>query len=240
LLQLSLLHREVGAVTREWHESAKKKIGKRFRDAATEHEGICVGERDGIEKRNVAALLGWCSRDARGDAGALGLAEKLQSLGQVLDGVWAFSEPGGRYSRVVEAFDVWARQMTDIMAMRKRGHADELVRETEVLFVSDLDARWKDECPGLARKLEAWRRMLEEMGSAPDEPDEGPKSSLPRVLEGCASLVTDMLTELEIMQEMEKESRRTEDDWIEMMNVELKIGDHEAMDRETPLWKLMI
>jgi hypothetical protein len=119
--------------------------------------------------------------------------------------------------------------------------------------VSDLDVRWKDECPGLVRKLEAWCLMLNEIGPAPDnnesssssfdkEQGGGPqqRSSLSRLLEGCTSLVVDMLAELEVMLDIERDARRSEDDWIERMSEQLKIGDHETMDREPPLWKMVI
>ncbi|ETS80601.1 hypothetical protein PFICI_08130 [Pestalotiopsis fici W106-1] len=237
LLQLSLLHREAGAVTRQWHESARRKLGRRFKAAAAEHESICAQERDGVEARNVAALLRWGSQDG----GRLGLEEKLQALDQILDEVWALTESEGRYGRVVEGFEAWAGRMADIMAKRRSGRADDLVRGDEVLFVSDLDTRWKDECAGHVRKLEAWCLMLNEIGPAPDEPSEqGPRSSLSRILEGCTSLVVDMLAELEVMLGIERDARRSEDDWIERMSEQLKIGDHETMDREPPLWKMVI
>ncbi|KAK6216175.1 NADH pyrophosphatase [Pestalotiopsis sp. IQ-011] len=235
LLQLSLLHREAGAVTRAWHASARWKLRARFGEAAAEHERICARERDGVEARNVAALLRW------GSTSGMGLEDKLQALDQVLDGVWAMSEPEGRYSRVAEGFEAWAGRMADVMAKRRSGRADDLVRGGEVLFVSDLDARWRDECAGLVRKLEAWCLMLNEIGPAPeDENEEAPRSSLSRILEGCTSLVVGMLAELEVMLDIERDARRAEDDWIERMSQQLRIGDHETMDREPPLWKMVI
>lgn len=254
LLQLSLLHREAGAVTRQWHESARRKLGRRFKEAAAQHESVCARERDGVEARNVAALLRWGSSSQEG--GRLGLEEKLQALDQILDGVWALSDPeGGRYGRVVEGFEAWAGRMANIMAKRRSGRADDLVRGDEpVLFVSDLDVRWKDECPGLVRKLEAWCLMLNEIGPAPDNNESSSssssdkehggrpqqRSSLSQILEGCTSLVVDMLAELEVMLDIERDARRSEDDWIERMSEQLKIGDHETMDREPPLWKMVI
>lgn len=240
LLQLSLLHREAGAVTRAWHASARRKLRARFGEAAAEHERICARERDGVEARNVAALLRWGGGNS-GGGGGMGLEDKLQALDQVLDGVWAMSEPEGRYGRVAEAFEAWAGRMADVMAKRRSGRADDLVRGGEVLFVSDLDARWKDECAGLVRKLEAWCLMLHEMGPAPDDGnDDSPRSSLSRILEGCTSLVVGMLAELEVMLDIERDARRSEDNWIERMSQQLRIGDHETMDREPPLWKMVI
>lgn len=222
-------------MTREWHESAKRKLGKRFREVAREHDSVCRAEREGVEGRNVAALVRW----GKSDGGKQGLEEKVQLLDQALDGVWSCSEPGGRYSRVVEGFEVWADRMAEIVTARKSGRADALVQGGDVVFVSDLDTRWKADCASLNRKLEAWGAMLLDTGAAPEEDGETQRSSLSRVLEGCTSLVHDMLAELELMQEIEEEARLLEDEWIERMNEELKIGDHEAMDKEAPLWKLI-
>lgn len=195
---------------------------------------MCAEERAGTEARNVAALLRW------GTGGAMGLEEKIQALDQVLDGVWAFSEPAGRYSKVVDGFECWASRMADIMTARKSGKVEDLVNGPETLFVSDLDTEWKDGCAGLVRKLGGWKGILDEIGPAPSEDDGSQKSSLSRILGDCASMVDDMLAELELMQEIEQEARRAEDQWIEKMNDELKIGDHETMDNEAPLWKLII
>ncbi|KAK6079241.1 hypothetical protein SCUP234_05794 [Seiridium cupressi] len=238
-LQRSHQRRDVAAAdgaVAAWHESAKKKVGKRFRDVAKEHESLCAEEREGVEARNVAALVRWGNEGK----GKLGLEEKIQVLDQVLDGVWHFSEPDGRYSRVVEGFEVWADRVADIVAIRKSGNADDLVQGDDVLFISDLDTSWNAECSGLLRKLEAWRRTVGEIGSAPTEDGQGQRSSLSRILAACTSLVHDMLAELELMQEIEREARRAEDEWIERMNEQLKIGDHEAMDKEPPLWKMIV
>ncbi|KAH8199651.1 hypothetical protein TruAng_006181 [Truncatella angustata] len=247
LLQLSLIHREAGAVARQWHDSARRKLGARFRRVAREHDDFCVEERDGVEGRNAAALVRWgsvnsISAKSGGEATAGGLEDKIQVLDQVLDGVWALSEPGGRYNRVVEDFETWAERMAGVVRARKSGKAEEhLVRDGEILFVSDLDTRWKDDCAGLVRKLEGWRGMLDGIGPAPgDVEDRAQRSSLSRALGGSTSLVDDMLAEMELMQDIEKEARRSEDEWIERMNKELEIGDHETLDREASLWKMII
>lgn len=211
-------------------------MGKRFGEVRREHDEVYAEERSSVEARNIAALVKWGGKGA----GGLGLEEKVQMLDQVLDGVWSLSEPGGRYGRVVEGFEVWADRVAEIIAMRRSGNADDLVKDDEVLFVGDLDTRWKDDCAGLVRKLDAWSKILREIGPAPAEDGAGQeKSSLSRALDGCRNLVHDMLAEMELMQDTEKESRNMEDEWIEEMNEQLKIGDHEAMSKEPPLWKMI-
>lgn len=278
LLQLSLLHRDAGAVAGEWHASARATLGAQFAAVAADHEAVAAAERDAAEERNVAALLRWS-----GGGAADGLDERIQALDQVLAGVWAMSDPGadegggGRYARAVAGFEAWAGRMAEIVAAQRDGRTDELLthagaggggdEDDVVVFLSDLDTRWKDDCAGLRRKLEAWRRTLRALGPVPEAPtvngerdaqqqekddeDEKPpnaSSSLARVLDGCGRLIDDMLAELDLMEEMEREALRAEDEWIERMNKEL--GDAAAADAadggvnakssEAPLWKMVI
>ncbi|KAI0128946.1 hypothetical protein BJ170DRAFT_354318 [Xylariales sp. AK1849] len=234
LLQLSLLHREAAAVSQQWHSSAKRKLGARFGDLVQQNDELGQAERDGIESRNTAVLARW------GEEGSIGLDEKIQVLDQVLNGVWSFGESGGRYSRVLSGFQDWADRMAGIIAAQRGGQVDELISGDGVLFLSELDTTWKADCAGLVRKLDSWRRMLKNLGSAPDgqEGDRGQKPSLIRVLEGCGSLVHDMLAELAIMEQMEREARMAELQWIEKMNEELRL-DNDTQDNEVPLWKLV-
>ncbi|KAK8088813.1 hypothetical protein PG997_003774, partial [Apiospora hydei] len=245
LLQLSLLHRDAGATAAEWHESAQRKLGARF---------------GGAEARNAAVLVRWGAARASTEVVG-GLEEKVQMLDQVVNGVWRFGEPGGRYARVVEEFEDWAGRLQGIMEARRKGDVNSLLGNglddtDEVLFIGDLENRWRDECPGLVRKLEEWRRMLRHLGPVPDgngdapaatstEDEEsgggGQKSSLARILEGCTSMVDDMLAELALMEQMVREAVRAEDDWIEAMNKELNLGKETDSqgDRSAPLWKMV-
>lgn len=237
---MSLLHREAATTDKEWHASAESKLRARFARLVVEDEELRRAERDRIEDRNVAVLLQW------GLGGTLGLDEKVQILDQVLSGVWDLSEPGGRYARVADEFEKWAERVADIVAARQSGDFDTLLQlghgqESGVLFVSELDNHWRDECAGLFRKLDEWRRALQRLGSDNDVPaqldSEAPRPSLVRMLEGPRALISDMLAELAVMEQMEREATRTEDEWIEKMNGELNLGD--ARERTIPLWKLV-
>jgi hypothetical protein len=281
LLQLSLLHRDAGAVAHAWHASARAVLGARFAALARDQAALAAAARDGAEARNVAALLRWAKNNGGGGgaASAAPLDEKVQALDQVLAGVWALSEPGsttwsssaedggigggigGRYARVVAGFEAWADGMAEIVTAQREDRTDQLLRaaggghdeDDVVVFLSDLDTRWKDECPGFRRKLEAWQRMLRALGpvaeeDAADQQDSGSGSNLARVLTGCGHLVDDMLAELDLMEDIEREARRAEDEWIERMNREL--GDAAAADAadggvntkssEAPLWKMVL
>ncbi|ORY63561.1 uncharacterized protein BCR38DRAFT_437164 [Pseudomassariella vexata] len=176
-------------------------------------------------------------------------------LDQVLNGVWGLSEPGGRYSRAVAAFEVWAEKMAGIVAAQRSGDVDSLVGKGEVVFLSELNTSWKGECLVLSRKLDNWGKMLKLLGdggalSSPPLGDQNKnndgndemrqRSSLARVLEGTGNLVYDMLAELAVMERIEKEATRAEIEWIERMNEELRLDDDTQDSRQVPLWKLVV
>lgn len=187
-----------------------------------------------MERLNAAALRDWMREDAggrgRGRPVPRGLEEdKIQALDVVLSNVWSLGEPGGKYARLVWRFEKWAEGAAGVIEARKgKGNGG----EGELVFVSDLDASWKDECAGLARRLDEWKRLLAEMGDGPRGDEEGqegyagggggklPESSLSRVLRACDSLVRDMLAELDLMLRMERDAVEQENEWIRNMGQE--------------------
>jgi len=310
LLQLSLMHRDVGAVSAEWAASAKQKLGDKFEAVAQESRELTQLEQREAEGHNIAALLRWGggggddddNDDARSGDQGLYLEDKIQTLEQVLGGIWSLSG-GEQYARVTREFESWAEQVADILAAQKRGAAEDLLDESdEVLFVSAVDAGpWKADVPGLVRKLDSWRRMLKGLGRVPPPAisssnsnattkavpqrraggtkphsrtqsqhqqngasqtqapqPQAPPSSLEKVLNGCEALIEDMLSELAIMQEIEREALQAENDWILRVNRDLRgedessygvnganygdvIATPSATGRDAvPLWKMVL
>ncbi|KAI0448724.1 hypothetical protein F5B21DRAFT_496653 [Xylaria acuta] len=204
LLQLSLLHREAHGVSASWHASARSKLGARFKELAAADRALRAAEREGAEARGLRDLIRWGNagpehenggtdgdRRNSGDRERLPLDEKIQLLDQVLNGVWALGEPGGRYQRAMHAFEDWALRVAEIRAAQRGGDIDGLLarggggggfgigngeeeeEEEELgIFVSDLDAStWKRDHAGLVRILEGWRRTLAQLGHVEaDEP----------------------------------------------------------------------
>ncbi|TGJ80586.1 hypothetical protein E0Z10_g8188 [Xylaria hypoxylon] len=200
LLQLSLLHREAHAVSASWHASARSKFGARFKEIVAADQALQALEREGAETRGLQDLIRWGNaspepsdenegRDTRtktqggrdrrnGDRNKLPLDEKVQLLDQVLNGVWALGESGGRYERTMRAFEDWAFQVAEIRAAQRGGDIDGLLahggggfelgggeEEDVSIFVSDLDvSTWKRDHAGLVRMLEGWRRTLTQLG----------------------------------------------------------------------------
>lgn len=118
----------------------------------------------------------------------------------------------------------------------------------QVEMVGAMDVEWKNECVALGRRLEEWRRMLRELGGGvafksstgagvfrasrsihgvkdlqkvvtdPEEEDEGEPSALDKIMNGFGSLVNNMLAELEIMEQIEREAVAEENAWVRKMN----------------------
>ncbi|RYO76326.1 hypothetical protein DL762_009822 [Monosporascus cannonballus] len=254
LLQLSLLHRDAAAVDADWRASAEQKLGDRFARLAGENARLARDERERAEGRNAAALARWADvgENGPGKAGGVGvgvggLGEKVQLLDEVLGGVWSLGEPGGRYARVVRAFEAWAEGMADILAAQRNGDVGALVGADGggggVMFLSELDCGWRGECAGLARKLDGWRASLGELGGGDvleEPPDEqGRRSGLARILEGCRSLVRDMLAELDVMEQIWRDAAAAENEWIERMNGKFKVNSGDTPGQEVPLWKMV-
>ncbi|KAM0297579.1 hypothetical protein HYE67_007249 [Fusarium culmorum] len=230
LLQLHLLHRDAPAVDAAWRASAEHKLGEHFSNIAAESKQVDDQEKAEVEKNNVIALRKW--------AVGGGLEERIQVLDSVMSGLWALEEPGGRYARAVRRFERWVEQMCEIEEARREGGA--LLQESEVLFIGELDSAWKDECAGLVRRLDTLKRQLGELGdfSADDEEEDDTKerSSLQRMVEGSRELVHGMLTELNVMEDIERDALAREDDWIERMN---RDEDADDTPRAGAVWRVV-
>ncbi|KAI1660355.1 hypothetical protein F4813DRAFT_291911 [Daldinia decipiens] len=234
LLQLSLLHRDAAVVDSEWRDSARQKLGARFARLNADHDALIKLERHGVEARNIAALVRWGKSNRSG----LGLEEKVQILDEALNGVWQLGEPGGRYQRVVADFEVWAERMASIIAAQRSGDVEGLIAGDEVQFLGDLDRTWARDCESLLRKLEGWRTALRDLGDVDD--DSIADSGLARMVRGGRSLVDDMLAELVVMRQIERDAARAENEWITRMNkaIEDEDDDTPAARAYVPLWKL--
>ncbi|KAM3439911.1 hypothetical protein MY4824_002418 [Beauveria thailandica] len=216
LLQLHILHRDAAKVESQWHGSAKTKLGLRFHELRNAHQALADREAAAVEADNLQGLQRW--------GGAL-LDAKIRSLDAAISGVWALSEPGGKYARVVRRFERWVERVMDLEEVRDNGTIGLLASGgggsavEDALFVPELDPAWADDCESMARKLEDWRDQVEiaslenQNGSA-----EATTTSLCRMLDGTRSLVGDMLAELSAMEEIRQAALAREEDWIEAMN----------------------
>ncbi|KAK2935988.1 hypothetical protein FoTM2_003931 [Fusarium oxysporum f. sp. vasinfectum] len=218
LLQLHLLHRDAPTVDATWRASAQRKLGERFSELASASKQIDDQEKAEVERENILALRKW--------AVGGGLEERIQILDAAIAGLWALEEPGGRYARVVRRFERWVDRMCEIEEARRAGGA--LIQENDVLFIGELDSAWKDECAGLVRRLDTIKRQLDQLGDFARDDQEGEskdQSSLQRMVEGSRELVQGMLTELAVMDDIERDALAREDEWIERMNRDDEMED---------------
>lgn len=200
----------------------------RFDALAEANKDVRTDEAAIEEARNTAALAAWA-------ADGEDLENKIQALDGVLSGLWSLGEPGGRYARVVRQFDRWYDGMVAAVEARRRaGGVGALTEGNEVAFVSELDPAWKEEVALLARKLDGWQRQL---GKLPINEDGGgssdSSSSLARILAGCRAQARDMLAELELMGQMERDAIGQEAAWIKRMNRD-DDDDNDEADDDTP------
>lgn len=225
LLQLHLLHRDAAVVEQAWRESSRKKLGERVERLDEESREVGKLERDRAEAENALALRRWGGDD--------GLDQKIQALDAIMNGVWALSEGGGRYARTVRRFERWLDRVSEIEDSRRSGTA--LLQGNGNLFISELDAPWREECPDLIRRLDAWKRQLSDLGDLPSPEDDGNQpASLVRMLTGCGSLVRNMLAELMAMEQIEEEALHREEEWTEKVNRE---DDDDDTPRAGAIWR---
>ncbi|KAJ4141172.1 hypothetical protein NW768_000379 [Fusarium equiseti] len=230
LLQLHLLHRDAPTVDGAWRASAERKLGDQFSNLAAASKQVDDQERAEVEKENVLALRQW----------AVGgrLEERIQVLDSVMSGLWALEDPGGRYARVVRRFERWVERMCEIEEARREGGA--LLQESDVLFIGELDCAWKDECTGLVRRLDTLKRQISQLGDPSNESegegDSKERSSLQRMVEGSRELVDGMLTELNVMEDIERDALAREDEWIERMN---RDDDADDTPRAGAVWRVV-
>ncbi|KAF6828608.1 hypothetical protein CMUS01_08514 [Colletotrichum musicola] len=244
LLQLHLLHRDLPSVTASWHASARSRLSARHADLGRSSRELSAMESDAAERVNVAALREWGTTPSSGSR--LTLEEKIQRLDALLASLWSLDVPGGKHNRLVRAFERWASTLSELEAARARADdADPsalLDANLEVRFGGGLDARWKDEASALVRRLEGWQAQLQEMqfpGKDADEQAESQVSSLKRMMDGCGSLVRDMLAELAVMEDIEAAAVERETEWIKKMNRQGNDGRRSDTPRAGAIWRVI-
>ncbi|KXH63709.1 hypothetical protein CNYM01_14071, partial [Colletotrichum nymphaeae SA-01] len=212
-------------------------------------------ESDAAERRNLAALSRWAAtagKSGKTVTSSLPLEDRIQRLDALLTSLWSLDSPGGRHHRLVRAFERWAATLADLEAARARAEdcADPsalLDDKADVRFGGGLDARWKDDAAALVRRLEGWDAQLRELEySGDDDEDAAPStttttqaSSLKRMLDGCTSLVRDMLDELAVMEDIEAAAVERENEWIKKMNREGDDGRGRDTQRAGAIWRVI-
>ncbi|KAK0666012.1 hypothetical protein QBC41DRAFT_367215 [Cercophora samala] len=211
LLQLSLLHQAAGETRQQWEGSAYEKLKERFDGLVGQEEEVLKLENRNVESIAVKELLQW--------GGGKRLEERVRVLDEVLGVVWALTEPGteqrkgGRYLRVVGQFEKWLGKAEETLAARRTGGGAEAGG-----LVEEIGREWKEELGGVSRKVHAARQDLHSILEGYELGDDKEKTSLGRVLTGVKDLVEGMVSEIEIMEVVEKEVREQEMEWVRRVN----------------------
>ncbi|KXX76473.1 hypothetical protein MMYC01_207911 [Madurella mycetomatis] len=250
LLQLHLLHRGSHAVLGEWQNSARAALRRRW-EAVRDREEQAAGVEGAVEEAtNIAALLAWAAGGGGSSGGGGGGArrgpakpmddERVVLLDAVLSPLWAATE---RHDKLVRHFERWARRAEEILASRRDdggggGAFREFGPDGELVLLGEMDAAWKAECAALARRLDDWRRKLQDLGAGHAPPTED-KSSLARILAGCRALVHGMLAELDVMEEIEREAVAEEMRWVREMNRRGLGGADEETRPAGAIWRAL-
>ncbi|WQF76087.1 hypothetical protein CDEST_01101 [Colletotrichum destructivum] len=264
LLQLHLLHRDLPQTTAAWHASARDKLAARHASLGRSAADLARQEAEAAECLNIAALRRWgshrhnhhhhssSSSSSPATIAAATLEDKIQRLDALLASLWSLDTPGGKHHRLVRAFERWASVLPDLEAARARaedqGDPEALLdADSQVRFGGALDARWKEDAAALVRKLEGWRAQLrelefndeEESGDGGDGGKTRMSSSLERMLDGCGSLIRDMLDELAVMEEIEAVAVERETEWIRRMNRQGEDGRGKDTPRAGAVWRVV-
>lgn len=133
----------------------------------------------------------------------------------------------------------------------------------QVEMVGGMDVEWKNECVALGRRLEEWRRMLRELEGVSfksstgasfrasrsihgvkdiqkvtnlgKDDEDGEESALDKILHGFGSLINNMLAELEVMEQIEREAVAEENEWVRRMN---RVDDENGKGKQAgAIWR---
>lgn len=138
----------------------------------------------------------------------------------------------------------------------------------EVEMIGGMDIEWKNECVALGRRLEKWRRTLGELGGVSSKANDGSsfrssrpikgvevdereadkgeegeddESPLVRTLSRFESLMDNMLAELQIMAQIEREAVAEEIKWVRRLNRvdDEKEGEEIVGKRTAAIWRVI-
>jgi hypothetical protein len=220
LLQLHLLHENATKLSREWEISAKRKLHTKFDEVASMYHVMLEHERFGQEQKNLQALLEWT-----GDKSSASLVEHVQVLSGPLHELPSLVQTGGRFQRLVGAFEQWVTWVEEVQSARHNR------TEAGLGSLEGLGDAWKGENAALMRKLTSFARDLDGLS----QPAAG--SSISSIVDSCKKLLEGLLEELQIMQTIETDVVSKEKEWVEtrLQGIANDIGSF--LTEEVPAWR---
>jgi hypothetical protein len=200
LLQLHLLHEGSALTTRQWEQSAKNTLRRKFDEAASLYEVMRENERFGQEQKNILALREW-----NGANSMSGLVEHIQALSGPLHELPSLLDPGSRLDHLVKDFSSWTTVVKEVWAARSSLQNDSTASKS----LDCLGKAWDLENASLTRKLTAFLRHLDGL----PQPAHG--SSIANIVSACKQLLGGLLAELQVMTAIEAAVVNREKQWVE-------------------------
>jgi hypothetical protein len=220
LLQLHLLHEDAAEVSKNWELSAKRKLRSKFDEVASIYQVMLEHERSGQEQKNLQALLEWT-----GDKTSASLVEHIQALSGPLHELPSLVQIGGRFQRLLGAFEQWMSWVEEVRSARQSQ------TECGQRPIEGLGDAWKAENAALMRKLTSFSRDL----SGLSQPVAG--SSIASIVSSCEALLDGLLKELRVMQGIEADVVSKEEEWVEMRLEDIAADIGSFLVDETPAWR---
>lgn len=211
LIQLHLLLHPALEVQKQWERSAKKCLQSHFellRGSHIQLKGLVQSHQASV---NHSALIAWCDAFP-----GVKFAEKLQLLSHSVQEMSALIESGGKYTRILNAFEPWFVRACRIRDSRGRP-LDPTGQDLE--FIESIGNDWKTEVAGLEMKLSSCSRELRNVGKSHGS------STLAHLLLSFQKLVTNLLDELCMVRGIESDLMAQETSEIEAMIATSAIAD---------------
>lgn len=203
LAQLHLLLHPAVEVQKQWERSAKNFLRSHFEILRGNHIQLKGRVQSHQASVNHSALIAWCD-----DLPGVKVAEKLQLLSHNVQEISALVESGGRYTRVLNTFELWFAKACHIRDSRDKP-LDATRQYLE--FIESIGDDWKTEVASLEMKLSSCSRELRNGAKSQGS------STLAHFLFSFQRFVTNLLDELGIIRTIESDLMAQETSWVEEM-----------------------
>lgn len=201
LAQLHIMHRSAATVQTQWEKSAQNSFQRRFDHLHARHTELKEIAHQQRTVLNQLALAEWCREEPTSR-----IAEKVHQLSRNMVDIQNLLDSEGKYTRVLEIFQSWFGQATSMQHSRKRGIYN---AGPELAFIDGIGDGWKAEAMVLERELTYCFRELKGFGEVRSG------SSIGRILFLYNSVVSNLLSELDLVQWIENEIMAQESTWVE-------------------------
>ena len=207
LIYLHLLHSSAEPNLSAWRKSAERQLAARFNDLRCRHVEIAAIAQEQQGLLNAIALAEWGS-----GVPSILIGERVSSLSKNIAELEAMIEPEGRFGKVRQTWEIWFATSDGVRDERKRSDS---IQKKSLVLVEGIGDGWKAEAMVLERELGYVQRELSQLT------DGRVGSGLGKLLQLGKSLVKGLLEELDVMQWIEAEVKREDEQWIESIVSEL-------------------